>query len=258
MMEFDERTTVADNDEFASAAELAAKRFSDDEVKEGPPQTGAVEASAQGGDQSKAGGQKDGSEAEKTKEVNPGTDGKSFAPALANEGDIAKMMWPAQWVPEPEKNAYEALNHSTAFNPAAAGARDARLVVNLSKPNANPELEAAVRSICSKPAHELTQDEVKSIKQLLGPLGDPEVFNLKARTETLNGRTVLAVDGNFKTADRKLTGYLFTTANNEMQSVFFSAPAKTFDEYKPAAEGAIRSIKWRGAPASQGATGEIK
>ncbi|MFN8655861.1 MAG: hypothetical protein U0105_05945 [Candidatus Obscuribacterales bacterium] len=239
-MEFDERTTVAENDEFASAYELAAKRFSEDEVKEGPPQTGT------------GAGDKTG-----TSEVSTGTDAKT-PPSITNSGDIAKMQWPEKWVPEPEKSAYETLNHSTAFNPAAAGAKDARLVVNISKPNANPELEAAVRSICSKPHHELTQDEIKAIKQLLGPLGDPEVFNLKARTEELNGRTVLAVDGNFKTADRKLTGYLLTTANNEMQSVFFSAPAKIFDEYRPAADSAMQSIKWRGAPASKGATGEVK
>lgn len=234
MMEFDERTTVAENDEFASAYELAAKRFSEDEVKEGPPQTG-----------------------DRTQE-SVSADTKAPVASLTNHGDIGKMQWPATWVPEPEKSAYESLNHSTAFNPAAGEAKDARLVVNLSKPNANPDLAAAVGSVCSKPQHELTADEIKSIKQLLGPLADPEVFNLKAHTQTLNGRTVLAVDGNFKTTDRKLTGYLFTTANNEMQSVFFSAPAKTFDAYKPAAGEAIHSIKWRGAPASQGATGEMK
>lgn len=234
-MSFDQLDPTEDgNNDFEAVSKEAGRRLMNDDVLEGPPQYGPDQKSEVLADM-----------------------GGLTGLQLENQGDIAAMDVPDKWVAEPEKGAYERRGTSIGFNPPDA--RDARLVVNLSDANANPSVEAAFKQITSEPHHELTAEEKIQLRQMFGPLGDPKVFDLKARTTELNGRNVVAFEGKFKDGDRQVQGYMLTTSNNEMQQIFFSAPQKAFQEHKLAADSAITSVEWRQAskPVSQRATPDM-
>lgn len=232
-MDFDENRSdlVAFNEDFEAASTAAAQRFMDDDVTDAPPQYPP----------------------EKHAET------PLVGVQVKNVGDVASMDIPDNWRSEPEKGAAEARGRSTGFNPPKTP--DARLVLNLSAGEANEQTAAALRKITAPSTnhHDLTRDEIASLRSALGPLADSSVFNLQAKTLDLNGRTVVAYEGSLKDGDRRIKGYLTTTANNEIQQVFFSAPGEAFKNHLDTAQTAFRSIEWSGAkrPAPK-ASSEIK
>lgn len=241
-MDFDENGHEVDHgDENESASEAAARAILEENVIDAPPQHGPAEQKERNkdGDAAQVGGEIQGLQ-------------------LTNQGNVASLDVPDKWKLEPEKGPYETRGTSTAFNPADD--RDARLVVNLANPTVDSKLDAAFKKITSEPPHKLTADERALVAPMLGPLGDPAIFDLKASTADLNGKTVLAVEGKFKTADRSYKGFITLTDKGEVQNIFFSAPAKQFEQHKATANLAFGSIEWRGAPlpASQRATGDAK
>jgi hypothetical protein len=102
----------------------------------------------------------------------------------------------------------------------------------------------------SSSAHELTQREVNSLKEMLPEEADPDLFDrISCRTEDLNGIKVLIMEGNYKYRDYKnKVFHVFIPADDtgkRIQQVYFTAPNQSYNDYEPRALESMRSIVWQ-------------
>ncbi len=168
---------------------------------------------------------------------------------IVEHGQIIKMVFPEGWVEGPREK-----------NPGI-GARSFREV----HPEASPKTmlcffyrglpisdngAANFRSVLEKPPHELTADEIKSLKEVLKmktPIESAQFQIASARTEVLNGKKVLIVEGSYPEAGEQIYEiYIDADGSGEViQEIYFQAPQADYEQYLPAAQEAIRSIVWR-------------
>lgn len=102
--------------------------------------------------------------------------------------------------------------------------------------------------LLAAPTHSLSPDEIQSLELMLYEDCEEEDFNLdQARTETINGRTVLRFAGTWIEPDLYDVG-IFINANAKthlVQEIHFLAPAKDYEDFKHYLEDALKTILWK-------------
>ena len=102
--------------------------------------------------------------------------------------------------------------------------------------------------LLSKPPHDLAEEELLPVMPIMANLSDPREFNqLSARTEDLNGKRVLVVEGTWNQPPLK-TRHVFMDAEGDgrvVQEVYYQAPEGLYDRYLPTAMEAFNSIEWK-------------
>ncbi len=95
--------------------------------------------------------------------------------------------------------------------------------------------------------HHLTPGELDQLELLLRDAGDPEVFSLlDGRTEEINGRKVLVIEGRYiKSGTRMLRFYFDVNEDGQfVEEVFFSAPPDEYDKSVKAVKACFHAVVW--------------
>ena len=99
-----------------------------------------------------------------------------------------------------------------------------------------------------RPAHELNLQELALIAEVLSDKQSLQTFATSgARTEDVNGKRVLIVEGRYKQNQYDVM-HMFIDADGSgraVQEVYFQAPAHLFTQFQEQARSAWRSIKWK-------------
>lgn len=101
------------------------------------------------------------------------------------------------------------------------------------------------RELIDKPPHSLTADEIEQLtEQVIGPLADKSAFAIThARTEELNGKRVLTIDGDWSSG-KKFHGYFIPAQNHRIRELFFEGDTAEFDLNFRSAQRSISTIQW--------------
>lgn len=160
---------------------------------------------------------------------------------------IDSIKVPKTWSKEVDDAAFENMSKAVTFRPPdAPGA--VLSVYDRGMPIASSQA-AQFKSVLEKDPHSLTPGELKNLgKQVLGNLGDQSAFDVKsAETKMINGKKVLAVEGNFKEGGKHFYGCFIPRDETckQIQEVYFEGANNTFHEHRDQAMDCIHSIKWK-------------
>ncbi|MBI4533647.1 MAG: hypothetical protein HY711_06835 [Candidatus Melainabacteria bacterium] len=106
----------------------------------------------------------------------------------------------------------------------------------------------AFHAILEQPAHRLTSEEMKSLAQVLRGKDSTEEFLFSsARTEDLNGKLVLVLEGRYKENQIDMQEILIDADSTGavVQEIEFQAPKDKFIKYLMKARDSFKSIIWK-------------
>jgi hypothetical protein len=112
----------------------------------------------------------------------------------------------------------------------------------------NKVIGADFRGILSAPPHELSAEEVESIQLVLRDASEPDWFDLSsARTDLLQGKTVLLIEGTWKNSHLYNLGIFIDVDGSGciVQEIHYTAPLDVREKYAEIAKAAISSIEWK-------------
>jgi hypothetical protein len=112
----------------------------------------------------------------------------------------------------------------------------------------NQTAAEAFHTMLQSAPHTLSAQEVHSIAEVLGDKASTNAFNtLSIRTENLNGKNVLLVEGRYKALQQDVY-QLYVDADGtgkNVQEVFYQAPREKYLAHLKDAKLAINSIQWK-------------
>lgn len=163
---------------------------------------------------------------------------------LLEQGQIATMRLPAGWSEgEPLTIRTSSLRQ---FNP---GDKSDTALCFFYRGGPVSQLSAqSFHQVIQAPPHRLSDEEVKSIKEVLRDLAETKAFTMStAQTANLGSKVVLIVEGTFdETLHQRYE--IFVDADQSgalVQEVYFQAPKPDFDQYLEQVKAALESINWR-------------
>jgi len=112
----------------------------------------------------------------------------------------------------------------------------------------NEEEGQTFRDALARPPHTLPRQEIAALEAVLRDKGSPDLFRLSsARTEVLNGKMVLVVEGHYiEVDDEALTVYVDADGKGcTIDELHFRAPASEYKQYMPDVQKALQSVVWR-------------
>ncbi|MBX9687444.1 MAG: hypothetical protein K2X27_12125 [Candidatus Obscuribacterales bacterium] len=104
------------------------------------------------------------------------------------------------------------------------------------------------KRLLEEPAHELAEDEIFSIQQVLSKMAEKDAFEMRSlHTSEIAGKRVLIIDGEWKSTKMQFHGILFNAdeSGRAIQEIFFEAPLTPFLKYLADVVACIGSIKWK-------------
>ena len=107
--------------------------------------------------------------------------------------------------------------------------------------------EAAMRfhELLSKPPHALTSAELKNVSEAIGDKADPHSFRiLSARTENINGKTVLSIEGHYTSwpISSQIKYVSGGTDGAFVRAVSYTAPTNEYGRYLLQAQRSFQSL----------------
>lgn len=108
----------------------------------------------------------------------------------------------------------------------------------------------AFSAVLAKPDHVLTPAEFKSVSEIARNKDAKDFSLLNARTETINGKRVLVVEGRFKEKQiDTMSMYVEAEANKQsgsvIQEIYYQAPKNDYVAHLKEAKDAFKSIIWK-------------
>lgn len=107
----------------------------------------------------------------------------------------------------------------------------------------------AFHDILEKPPHSLAPQEIESLRQVLGAnRSNKEDFKINsARTEDLNGKRVLTIDGRYPQHGLSARTVFVDSdgTGSAVQEITFQAPTAEFFKNSAASLNSLKSIKWK-------------
>ncbi len=107
------------------------------------------------------------------------------------------------------------------------------------------------KNVLEQKPHELSADELRSLSNVLSQKTPLDSDQFKLRTEELNGKNVLVVEGSYpasRDAAAQQIHELYVNASGDgraVQEIFYQAPADAYGKYSDQALNALKSIKWK-------------
>jgi len=163
---------------------------------------------------------------------------------ISGHGQVMRMELPAGWVAGPAKDG--------------PGARSVREFFPATSPKSSicfyyrgmPISDASAmifKAMLLEPQHELNEDEFEGLQEVLGNVIDPQAYEKQsARTQNLNGKRVLVLEGHWLEGKRYGMD-LFIDADGSgryVQQIYFIAPLDQYRRYVESVERAFSSIEW--------------
>ena len=110
------------------------------------------------------------------------------------------------------------------------------------------EAGQAFHSMLEQPPHVLKPEELQPLREVLREKLNSKDFNLLfAKTEEMNGKRVLVVEGAYNNSQLK-TRELFVDSDGTgtaVQEIYYQAPRNDYARFQPAALSALKSIRWK-------------
>ncbi len=106
----------------------------------------------------------------------------------------------------------------------------------------------AFRGVLQKPPHVLLASEIDALAETLRNKDDKSVFSLlNARTEDINGKRILIVEGRYiaKQYDTQALYIDSDGTGTAVQEVYYQAPKQEYAIFLKQAREAIKSIQWK-------------
>lgn len=162
-------------------------------------------------------------------------------------GQIASMALPLGWLEAPD-NPRSDMDAATLRKFHPEGLSDIQLCLYYRGMPMSEHAAAEFHGLLCGQAHSLTRSEIRSVEGALEGLGNETVFDiLSARTEDLNGKLVLIVEGRWKEIDTD-TYHILLDADGtgaQVQEIYFAAPRSQYPSRIQEAKAAIKSIAWK-------------
>lgn len=101
--------------------------------------------------------------------------------------------------------------------------------------------------VLSLPDHELSEEEFSSVDLVIRNASDPDYFLLSSsRTEEINGKRVLVVEGIWKKGGLVDLGLYIDSdkTGSAVQEIHFEAPQSEYELFVDQAEKSLRTIVW--------------
>jgi hypothetical protein len=160
---------------------------------------------------------------------------------------ISKIDVPQDWTKEVNEEGFGRTAKSVSFTaPDSAGVELA--LYDRGFPIAKSESEN-FRAVLDKDLHTLDPAELGSLKeQVLGTIGDGSAFDIHhAETKMVNGKKVLAVEGDWKEGGKRFYGIFIPKDESmrQIQEVYFEGMEPHFSQNRPQALKSMESIKWK-------------
>lgn len=181
--------------------------------------------------------------------VATGSKGAS-GPSVNDVSCVEQMNLPEGWVAErPQQRPFGMKTHME-FHPADDNS------ITISMRYGGTELDKrsqeAISAVFAAPEHQLTRRELDSLRGALGNVGDnnptdpTRAFNLTAaRTEEVNGKKVLRIEGNWTTGQKlEFTG-IFVPCDKKLDEIYLEAPKAVAETHKSAYEAMLKKINWK-------------
>jgi len=167
---------------------------------------------------------------------------------ISNQGQISKMDLPCGWVERDKSDVTSNIGARSVREFTPPDAPDVKLSFFYRGLPCSETTGDAFKGILSKPPHHVTPTELKTLTEILRERGDNSAFSiLAARTEDLNGKRVLIVEGRYRQTQQDLHEVIIDTdgTGRTVQEVFFQAPKDKFPRHLSEAKAALRSIAWK-------------
>ncbi len=177
---------------------------------------------------------------------------------LENHGQIAVLEVPDGWVERSADNYYRDIGARSMLEFHPPDAPDAVLCVYYRGLPMRDAAAALFRAVLRQPPHALGFGEIKDLRGVLQERADSKVFTISsARTEDLNGRRILWIEGRYKEAGNDLQQILLDAdgTGSVVQEIYFVAPKDIFLKYARSARAALTTIVWRPPATDEGTTG---
>jgi hypothetical protein len=178
----------------------------------------------------------------------PRSNGQKREGAIDGMEPIDALLVPNEWKKEVNEPKFGEVAKRLSFFPPDGHGTELSLY-DRGYPIANSEAQQ-FQAILNKAPHKLDPAEIAMLdSQVLGNIGDRSAFQINfAETLTVKGKTVLAVDGEWKEGGKKFHGLFVPkdTGAREIQEVYFEGQEPHFSKHLPDARQAMASIEWRG------------
>ncbi len=168
------------------------------------------------------------------------------------DGPTFQMKLPHGWQQTAPQSVVVPFRHISRYSPAnneRVSVQVMTSVVLISEKTAD-----SLRAVLSAPSHQLTNDELDSIAQVLGNAGDNNKsdprhsFDLHAAsTGELNGRKAVMVEGQWCFGEKVRFCGLFIPADQKLRKVdrvYLECPTELYSEMRQQFMLALRSVKW--------------
>ncbi len=102
--------------------------------------------------------------------------------------------------------------------------------------------------IIEQPPHILSSSEVESLRETLREKANPQEFKtLVAKTEDIDGKRVLVIEGSYSKTDTESRTILVDSdgSGTAVQEIFYQAPKSDYAQHLPVAIAALKSIRWK-------------
>lgn len=174
-----------------------------------------------------------------------------LAPEVENEvldrGEVRRMVLPKGWILGEVRDKGEEKQYSYAtFHPREAA--NVLLWYFYRGYKMNEREASEFKQVLDKPAHMLTAPETRSVAQIIRDKSDPDNFRLMAaKTEEINGKKVLVVEGRYVEADDDAYSIYIDAdrLGRTVQELHFRAPKDQYHRYLKDAKSAFGSIAWK-------------
>ncbi|MBI4533723.1 MAG: hypothetical protein HY711_07225 [Candidatus Melainabacteria bacterium] len=172
----------------------------------------------------------------------------SNADLVVDLGQISCLKLPKDWVEGSPQKGMVGNSLFRQFSPP--GKSDVALCHYYRGRGMNDEDSKAFHDLLAKPPHNLTASELREAGGLLRDRANPQDFSIAlARTEDLNGKRVLVIEGRFKEIQHDVYE-LFVDADSTnpgkfVQEIYFQAPKDDYIKCRKEAMAALQSIVWK-------------
>ncbi len=176
------------------------------------------------------------------------SDGPDPNPEVKNHGQIAEMTLPKGWVGGAPYKFSGGIGTRSFREVHPADAPNAMLCFYYRGLPISADGGKAFHDLLQKPPHALTEDELKSLSEVLRDKARPEDFKVSSvRTQDWNGRRVLVVEGRYPGIQEDTTE-IFVDASGDgraVQEIYYQAPTDVYAKYATAAKDSMKSIDWK-------------
>jgi len=167
---------------------------------------------------------------------------------ITNHGQIEKITIPAGWVEGPPTE-FQGIGTRSLREFHPPDAPNAQLCLFYRGLPVSADAGDAFRSILAEPDHQLTPEEIESLREILRERADSKVFDLvnPPRTALVGDKRVLMLEGVYKGTNKYLQE-IFLNADGSgrvVQEIYFIAPQDDYCLHAVAAQEACNSIQWK-------------